>query len=69
MAELSDSELEIVGLLGEGTSNDEIARRLGIRLSALPRQFAEIQQKLKLTSLNALIRYAVHWLQNSSQDV
>ena len=69
MAQLSDAEIEIVGLLGEGTSNEEIAQRMGIRTSALTRQFAEIQQKLKLTSLNALVRYAVCWLENSAEDV
>ncbi len=58
---LSDLELEILGLLGAGKSNPEIASQLNIKSKNLPGHFAEMQKKLRLKSINSLIRYAVCW--------
>jgi DNA-binding NarL/FixJ family response regulator len=58
---LSDMELEILGLLGAGKSNPEIASHLDLNARSLPRHYAEMRKKLCLNNSNALIRFAVCW--------
>jgi DNA-binding NarL/FixJ family response regulator len=58
---LSDLELEILGLLGTGKSNPEIASHLGFKASSVAAHYAEMRKKLRLNSTNALIRFAVCW--------
>jgi DNA-binding NarL/FixJ family response regulator len=64
---LKDSELEILELLGRGKSALEISRQLRLPVAEVDKQGNRIRQKLKLKSLNALIRYAVCWVQDSSK--
>jgi DNA-binding NarL/FixJ family response regulator len=56
---LSDLELEVLELLGWGKSNQEIARQLGLSTRAVIARMTQMQLKLKLKSVNALIRHAV----------
>jgi len=58
---LSDLELEILGLLGSGKSNPEIASRLDLNARSLAGHYGEMRKKLRLNSTNALIRFAVCW--------
>jgi DNA-binding NarL/FixJ family response regulator len=58
---LTDSEVEILALLGQGKSNLEIARQLRLGTAAVATYCTRIRKKLSLKSLNALIRYAVRW--------
>jgi DNA-binding NarL/FixJ family response regulator len=58
---LSDLELEILGLLGAGKSNPQIASTLGLNERNLARHRAEMRKKLCLNNTNALIRFAVCW--------
>ena len=58
---LTDSEIEILALLGQGKSNLEIAHQLHFSVAAVSTHCTQIQKKLNLKSLNALIRYAVCW--------
>ena len=58
---LSDLELEILGLLGAGKSNAEIASHLGLNTRSLASHYAEMRKKLRLNNTNALIRFAVCW--------
>jgi DNA-binding NarL/FixJ family response regulator len=58
---LSDLELEILGLLGAGKSNPDIASRLGLNAKSLAGHYSKMRKKLRLTSTNALIRFAVCW--------
>jgi DNA-binding NarL/FixJ family response regulator len=62
--QLTDSELEILELLGRGRSNQEITRQLGLSLRVTRSQATQIQRKLKLKCINSLIRYAVCWVEN-----
>jgi DNA-binding NarL/FixJ family response regulator len=64
---LSDLELEILGLLGGGKSNEEVASQLGLTSLNLERRYAEMQKKLRLKNANALVRFAVRW-QGSGED-
>ena len=56
---LTELELEVLESLGEGRSNDELAQRFRMKAGELADLCSQIQRKLELGSLNALIRYAV----------
>jgi len=60
---LSDSQLEILELLGQGATYTEIAERVGLNALAVASQCEEIRKQLGLKSDNALIRYAVCWIE------
>ena len=62
---LTDSELEVLELLGQGKSTEEISRQLKLLKTEVDKQSSSIRRKLKLKSDNALIRYAVCWVENS----
>ncbi len=64
---LTDSELEVLELLGQGQETDEIARQQEQSAAAIDDQIGSIRKKLKLKNHNALIRYAVCWVQDSSK--
>jgi DNA-binding NarL/FixJ family response regulator len=64
--QLTDSELELLELLGRGQSNQEIARQLGLSLRAATACATQIQKKLKLKSANALVGYAVCWVEGAT---
>lgn len=65
ISRLTDSELEILELLGEGKSDAEIAQQFQLNLKAVNAHCAQIRQKLDLKSSNALIRYAVCWVEGT----
>jgi DNA-binding NarL/FixJ family response regulator len=56
---LTDREIEILRLLGEGLSTREIAARLGISVKTVETHRANVKAKLRITGLGELIRYAV----------
>jgi DNA-binding NarL/FixJ family response regulator len=64
---LTDAELEILESLGQGDSTDEIAAKLRLKPDEVSAQTSSIQRKLKLKTENALIRYAVCWIEDSRQ--
>jgi len=61
--QLSDLELNVLELLGRGQNNDEIAEKLGLKVKEISDHSEEIRKKLKLKTDNALIRYAVCWVE------
>ena len=60
---LTDSEIEILALLGRGKSNLEIVHQLHLSVATVSTHCTQIQKKLNLKCLNALIRYAVCWME------
>lgn len=60
---LTDSEFEILESLGEGKSNMEMAQHFQLSIREVNAQCLQIQHKLKLRSMNALVRYAVCWVE------
>ncbi len=64
---LTDSELEILELLGQGKSAPEISTQLSLTKAEVNSHSTSIRRKLKLDSLNALIRYAVCWVTDSGK--
>jgi DNA-binding NarL/FixJ family response regulator len=65
--QLTDSELEVLELLGQGKSTPEISDALGLTRAEVNTHSNSIRRKLKLTSVNALIRYAVCWVEASAK--
>ena len=61
LADLMDSELELLEQFGLGKSNEEIAQELGISSAEIAAQSSKLKAKLKLKTDNALIRFAVCW--------
>jgi len=63
LGELMDVELQILELLGRGHSNREIARQLNLAAAKVVSHCSRMRRKLKLGSDNALVRYAVCWVE------
>jgi DNA-binding NarL/FixJ family response regulator len=63
--QLTDSELEVLEQLGQGRSAKEIASQMQLPNAEVNAQIASIRSKLKLKSDNALVRYAVCWVEDS----
>jgi DNA-binding NarL/FixJ family response regulator len=64
---LTDSELEVLESLGHGKSAEEISRQVGLSVAEVTAHGSSIRRKLKLKSVNALIRYAVCWVEDSNK--
>lgn len=62
---LTDAELEVLELLGQGKGAEEIAQQLGLPPSEVAAQTGSIRRKLKLKNDNALVRFAVCWIEDS----
>lgn len=60
---LSDNQLEILELLGQGSTYDEIAKLVGLNTLAVASECEAMRKALRLKSENALIRYAVCWVE------
>lgn len=58
-ANLTSREREILGLVGEGLMNREIAERLVISLSTVQTHYAHIMEKLNLQNRAELIKFAM----------
>ena len=61
--QLTDLELNILELLGQGNNSREIARQLHFDVRKVIAHCAQMRRKLRLKSDNALIRYAVFWME------
>ena len=58
---LSDRELEIFRLLGQGRTPSEIARDLNLSLKTVQAYCARAKEKFGVTSLTELLRAAIQW--------
>ena len=58
---LSDRELEIFRLLGQGRTPSEIARDLKLSLKTIQAYCARAKEKFGVTSLTELLRAAIRW--------
>ncbi len=58
---LSDRELEIFELIGEGLTTEEIADRLNISIKTVETYKSKIKDKLNLNNFTQLIKSAVEW--------
>ena len=66
LGELTDEELEILELLGLSRSEEEIAEQLRLNVDVVEAALENISRKLHLKSHNALVRYAVCWVETGA---
>jgi DNA-binding NarL/FixJ family response regulator len=62
LEELTDRELEILQLVGEGQSTREIAARLNLSSKTIETHRLNLKEKLHLKTAPELVRYAVDWV-------
>jgi DNA-binding NarL/FixJ family response regulator len=63
LEQLSDLELEVLEMIGQGKTKQELARQLSVTPKQVTSNCNQIRKKLKLQSSDALIRYAVCWVE------
>ena len=61
VAELSDRELEVYRLIGEGHSTRQIAEQLHLSIKTVESYQAHIKEKLSLRSARELVQHAIQW--------
>ena len=62
--QLSDRELEVFGLLGQGYDTRRVAETLHLSIKTVQAYCARIKEKLNLSSGTELLREAVYWHEN-----
>ena len=63
---LSDRELEVLQLLGQGIGTSQIAEKLCLSVKTIETYREHLKQKLNLANGQELLRYAIEWSLNSS---
>ena len=58
---LTNRELEVLRLIGEGYSTKEIADRLHLSIKTIGTYRENLKEKLKLKHFTGLVKFAVHW--------
>jgi len=64
IASLSDRELEVFRMIGEGRATREIAEDLHLSVKTVETYQAHIKEKLALRSGRELIQHAIQWKMN-----
>ena len=64
IADLSDRELEVFRLIGEGHGTRQIADELHISVKTVESYQAHIKEKLALRSAHELMQHAIRWNMN-----
>ena len=60
-ASLSDRELQIIGLVADGLTNEKIAEKLQISKRTVDNHISNILEKTKTENRVALVRWALQW--------
>jgi DNA-binding NarL/FixJ family response regulator len=66
VSRLSDRELEVFRLLGQGRGTKQIAQELSLTIATINSFRARIKEKLGLKSSTELLLNAIHWVQEQS---
>lgn len=64
--QLSDRELEVYRLLGQGRGTRQIAAELHLSISTVETYRTHIKEKLRLNSAPELVRHAVEWVHSQA---
>jgi DNA-binding NarL/FixJ family response regulator len=64
---LSDRELEVFRLLGQGKDRREIAQELKLTLTTINSFSSRIKEKLHLKNSAELLLHAIHWVQEQAR--
>jgi len=62
IVQLSDRELEVFELIGEGWSTRQIGASLHLSVSTVETYRAHLKQKLRLENATELVQHAVEWV-------
>jgi len=62
---LSDRELTVLRLIGQGLGTRQIADNLHLSVKTIESYRMHLKEKLKLTSGTDLLKYAIQWVQNN----
>jgi DNA-binding NarL/FixJ family response regulator len=65
-AKLTDRELEVLRLFGEGWSTEEISNRLHLSPKTVDVHRAHIKEKLDLKTMPEFLRFAIQWVASQS---
>jgi len=65
--QLSDRELEVFQLIGEGYATHEIADRLHLSMKTVASHREHIKGKLNLKAGEELVRFAIHWQRHADE--
>jgi len=66
---LSNRELEVFRLIGEGYNTRHIAGALRVSMKTVESHRAHIKEKLQLHDTSALVRYAMQWVDHGHPDL
>jgi DNA-binding NarL/FixJ family response regulator len=66
---LSNRELEVFRLIGEGHSTRHIAEMLRVSTKTVESHRAHIKEKLQLDDTVELVRYAMQWVDRGHLDI
>lgn len=66
---LTDRELEILEMIGQGVATKILAERLSISTRTVEAHRAHIKDKLGISDGAALVRYAVQWVESSGRVI
>ncbi|HPR56531.1 MAG TPA: response regulator transcription factor [Deltaproteobacteria bacterium] len=68
LKELTDREIEVFQLIGEGLSISEIGHRLHLSVKTIGTYRERIKEKLNLKNATELLRYALNWVEKERQS-
>jgi DNA-binding CsgD family transcriptional regulator len=61
LEQLSDRELEVFNLLGQGLQTRQVAVSLNVSIKTVQAYCARIKEKFNLTNITELLREAIRW--------
>ncbi|MGD0362230.1 MAG: response regulator transcription factor [Bryobacteraceae bacterium] len=67
VADLTDRELEVFRLIGQGHGTRQIAEELHLSVKTVESYYAHIKDKLSLKNARELVQHAVQWLTKQGQ--
>src|SRR5580658_8678647 len=65
--ELSDRELEVFNLIGQGHGTRPIAEKLHLSIKTIESHRAHIKEKLNLQNASELVHHAIQWVQSERE--
>ena len=65
---LSDRELEVFRLIGQGQTTRQIAEKLYLSIKTIETYRTHIKEKLNLTNSRELLQYAIQWVSSQKES-
>jgi DNA-binding NarL/FixJ family response regulator len=68
MENLSDRELEVFRLIGEGYKASQIAKQLHLSIKTIETYRTRIKEKLGLVNASELLKYSIKWAKSQDRE-